>query len=233
MDVSNCKKEWTRKFMRQQLTDVFVNGDYKKHLAEMYLEHEKSLLPATQEKMEIDKKEKEFASFMGNERKTLNNDILEVDDWYVNELDRFRNELNRQRREKKELLRNIFEIKMAEYRQENGLDIVDLNTEKSRHKNKFIQKCTNDGCRGFLGIRFNSVGRGGNTNTCAVDAVEPDNTGKMKKWLECGMCESKYCYECKEKYEGDAHTCNPDILASAKLIMLETRNCPSCPYRGP
>ena len=43
-----CDKEWSRKYLVQNFTAKFVNGDWKKNLEDVAYETEKSLLPATQ-----------------------------------------------------------------------------------------------------------------------------------------------------------------------------------------
>ena len=43
-----CSKEWSRKFIREKFTSVFVNKKFKKHMEEILYEQEKALMPATQ-----------------------------------------------------------------------------------------------------------------------------------------------------------------------------------------
>lgn len=45
---SKCNKEWSRKFIREKFTSVFVNKKFKKHMEEILYEQEKALMPATQ-----------------------------------------------------------------------------------------------------------------------------------------------------------------------------------------
>lgn len=44
----NCAKEWSRKFLRENFTNVFLTSKYKEHLENTLFEQEKALLPATQ-----------------------------------------------------------------------------------------------------------------------------------------------------------------------------------------
>lgn len=44
----NCAKEWSRKFLRENLTNVFLTSKYKEHVENLLFEQEKALLPATQ-----------------------------------------------------------------------------------------------------------------------------------------------------------------------------------------
>jgi hypothetical protein len=54
-----CAKEWTRKFLRENFTNVFLTSKYKQHLEDVLFDQEKSLLPATQPLVE-EKKAKEI-----------------------------------------------------------------------------------------------------------------------------------------------------------------------------
>jgi hypothetical protein len=44
----DCAKEWSRKFLRENFTFVFLNSKYKEHLEDLLFDQEKALLPATQ-----------------------------------------------------------------------------------------------------------------------------------------------------------------------------------------
>lgn len=44
----DCAKEWSRKFIRENFTDTFINNKYKHHLQDILFDQEKALLPATQ-----------------------------------------------------------------------------------------------------------------------------------------------------------------------------------------
>ena len=44
----NCAKEWSRKFLRENFTNVFLTSKYKEHLENILFDQEKALLPATQ-----------------------------------------------------------------------------------------------------------------------------------------------------------------------------------------
>jgi hypothetical protein len=45
---TECAKEWSRKFIRENFTDTFINSKYKKHIQDILFDQEKALLPATQ-----------------------------------------------------------------------------------------------------------------------------------------------------------------------------------------
>jgi len=62
---TTCAKEWSRKFIREKFTNVFINTKFKNHLEELLFDQEKALLPATQpiieEKIRKDNIKKEMA----------------------------------------------------------------------------------------------------------------------------------------------------------------------------
>ena len=43
-----CAKEWSRKFIRENFTNVFINTKYREHVESILFDQEKALLPATQ-----------------------------------------------------------------------------------------------------------------------------------------------------------------------------------------
>lgn len=92
----------------------------------------------------------------------------------------------------------------------NGEDVVDddnndntlINTSTSNHQ--LIRPCPMEGCLGFLSSR-----------------------------LKCGVCDIRVCPECHEPRSNDSsgidvHVCDPDNIATAKLLHKETKPCPKC-----
>jgi len=45
---NKCGKEWSRKILREKLSQTFVNKKFKKHMEDILYEQEKALMPATQ-----------------------------------------------------------------------------------------------------------------------------------------------------------------------------------------
>jgi hypothetical protein len=71
-------------------------------------------------------------------------------------------------------------------------------------RKKFIRKCPNGDCHGFLSSA-----------------------------LKCELCECWVCSECREikgfsKEEKEMHECNKDILESVKLLEKDSKQCPKC-----
>ena len=67
-------------------------------------------------------------------------------------------------------------------------------------RSQFVKKCSDADCRGFLSTRW-----------------------------KCGMCNKWTCVDCHEiKQENMEHTCDPNNVATAKLLSIDTKNCPKC-----
>lgn len=67
---------------------------------------------------------------------------------------------------------------------------------------KFVRRCTVDGCTGFVSTVW-----------------------------KCGICSTWICPDCYEPRglnKDIPHTCNPDMLETAKLLRKDTKPCPSC-----
>lgn len=71
-------------------------------------------------------------------------------------------------------------------------------------RHTFIRACPSENCRGFLSTQW-----------------------------KCGLCEQWTCPECHEvkgKERDCEHECNPDNVATAKLLNNDTKPCPKCGY---
>lgn len=69
-----CGKEWSRKFLRESFTNVFLSSKYKEHLENILFDQEKALLPATQHIVE----EKIRKNNIRKQIKELDNLMLEL-----------------------------------------------------------------------------------------------------------------------------------------------------------
>lgn len=65
-------------------------------------------------------------------------------------------------------------------------------------KRKFIAACPDASCRGFLSTTY-----------------------------KCGVCTKQFCSKCRE-LEEDEHTCDPELVATIKAIVADSRPCPNC-----
>jgi hypothetical protein len=79
-----------------------------------------------------------------------------------------------------------------------------LRNGKSEERKKFIRKCPNGDCKGFLSSS-----------------------------LKCEICEIWACGECREikgytTEDKEAHVCDKEIVESVKLISKDSKACPKC-----
>jgi hypothetical protein len=102
-------------------------------------------------------------------------------------------------------LRDKFNSKMSEIELWNkyGRKNVLNNTEKEAETNAIsVRPCPSEDCKGYLST----------------------------KW-KCGICDIKVCSKCHKtinEEDGSEHFCEIDDLATAKLIMKDTKQCPTC-----
>jgi len=165
MNIS-CGREWTRKFIRDVFTLVFINGKLKDHREQLLFDRERALLPATQPIIEG-----KIA-------------CAKIDDT-INEIRKEITKLNRQ-------IGDLYIQKSS----------ITANPRRHAERPAFIRACPDEDCRGFL----------------------------SSQW-KCGICEKWCCPDCHliKGYTRDAeHTCNPDDVATARLLANDTKPCPKC-----
>jgi len=91
-------------------------------------------------------------------------------------------------------------IKDREYFVSYGHERGENHHSTNTERKKFMKACPKNDCEGFL----------------------------SSAW-KCAVCECQVCKDCEVVVDDkDTHTCNPNILASAKLLKKETKPCPSC-----
>jgi hypothetical protein len=127
------------------------------------------------------------------------------------------------KRENEELLKQMTDLRTKQYQCQREIGNIDYRirmgpaadafpnprngTTSTPHASAFIRPCPNtaNNCRGFLSTQW--------------------------KCNLCNMWACKDCHEIKGTTQDTPHECNPDNLASAKLIDTETRPCPKCGAR--
>jgi hypothetical protein len=126
------------------------------------------------------------------------------------------------KRENEELLKQLNELRTKQYQCQREISNIDYrirlgpaadqhprdaSASTAPHASAFIRPCPNtaNNCRGFLSTQW--------------------------KCNLCNMWACKDCHEIKGTTQDTPHECNPDNLASAKLIDTETRPCPKCGAR--
>jgi hypothetical protein len=91
---------------------------------------------------------------------------------------------------------------------ENIIDLDDTSDEKKETLTAVMPCCQGD-CKGIV--------------TCAVRR-ETSVTSNYK----CGLCQTNYCNTCRVIKTSEEHTCDPDTVASVKLIKESAKPCPTC-----
>ena len=89
------------------------------------------------------------------------------------------------------------------YKTKNGIEQVKNNTGKKKEQEiKFVKKCPNENCRGFLSTAW-----------------------------KCGLCDIYYCHDChkpKNERNDDEHVCDEKEKATIDMLKKESKPCPKC-----
>lgn len=195
-----CEKPWTRKHLLESFGNYFVTHKYKHKRENILFELEKSLLPDTQPLAARAKKIAEYDKTVNNLRDKQRELVN-----YINNLD-----VGILQEEFEEYLQNRKTLRIQccaideditnIYLRKNRIMQRDLSMGKKTSVNKLMIKCPQEECRGYV------------------------NTRNMK----CGLCEIQLCQSCHEIYDEENHTCNQQTIDTVKLLMHDTKNCPSC-----
>lgn len=71
---------------------------------------------------------------------------------------------------------------------------------KSTERLNYFIKCSTEDCKGYISTR-----------------------------MKCEMCSTKICKDCHAQLKtDDPHECNKDDVETVKMLMTNTKNCPSC-----
>ena len=210
----NCRKGWARETLVDNFTQKFVSRTYKARREELLLERERSLMPATQAYVEIEK-----------EIRRLNNKIAEgkslaekaQTEWTAiasRHLAVFAVEHGLTSEFDASILRHKMEEDQRKVVNSHMIDVQHLEWTRDRYiyrqhggqveleKRQFVRACPHAECRGFLSTAW-----------------------------KCGMCDNWACPDCHEVkgLTKDApHTCDPNNVETAKLLAKDSRNCPKC-----
>lgn len=198
-----CDKPWSRKNLVNSFGQHFVSNKYKKKRENVLFELERAMLPATQPLAARERKISE-----------LNKRIFSLED----EIRKIEVTINRLTpgildSEFEEFLENRKTLRLQRHALKEEITNIHyrknrlLERTSSRHEKKnsaFVIKCPGETCKGFI-----------NTNNGT-----------------CELCKTKICKECHEPLvEQDRsleHTCKPENIETAKLILKDSKNCPSC-----
>ncbi len=121
----SCAKEWSRKFLRENFTNVFLTSKYKEHLENTLFDQEKALLPATQPIIEEKIR-----------KRNIKKQIMEMDELI--------HDLERQKR--------LLENSLLYPGTDTGAGASSAKSKEE--KLHFVRQCPAAGCRGFLSSQW-------------------------------------------------------------------------------
>ena len=186
-----CRRAWNDEFLDLNFTRAFRIGPYKKHREKILMEREIAVLPTRQPRVEAKLKVRETT-----------NKILEINKILVAiEVERSK-ALRASQRLAAQVTRYTAE---SEGRAPPAWTLTDGEKAATPDKAKFIMKCPDSECRGFLSTAY-----------------------------KCGTCQMWACPDClviKGRDKDSEHTCDPGQKESVALIIKESKPCPKCGER--
>jgi len=185
-----CRRSWNDEFLDLNFTRAFRTGPYKKHREDVLMEREISILPTRQPRVEAKLKVREVEV----EIRKVNKELQELD-LVRSKVLRSSHKLTAQ------ITRYTAE---SEGRPPPAWTLTEGEKAATPEKAKFIMKCPDGECRGFLSTAY-----------------------------KCGTCQNWACPDClvmKAAKDSD-HTCDPGVKESVAMIIKESHPCPKCGER--
>ena len=237
----NCKIPWNDKFVYEQLTPSFFLNKYRNHIKDMAVQQQLALVPTSQldaervlarEKLVSLRKIQIMIRIAYNKEKIgvtaqFVDDFKEnlkkfIQDEYTKELQKPENERQSKSSLNKKYLKNKPVIL-----QENieKIDQICANTEIGKKYFNLLEEIQR--LKAFCNITPNEE---------KVSYSRPCGNNDCKGMLQsnktlCGLCNKNTCQKCFKVYNKDEeHECNPDDIATAKLIKSDTKYCPKCNF---
>lgn len=202
----NCKANWDRGFLVDNLNKSFVDDKYSESRRAVLFQREQARFPETMDYVErmkkriiyqeIVKKINELRTKYNKRLTTINNlqknteegDLTDTLDTHFGKLRKY-----------------VTEIKNLEFTRNNMKKELEEEGILKKRKVTFIHACPKEGCKGFLSTAW-----------------------------KCGLCENwtcPHCFELKGPLKDDPnnpHECKEDNVKSAEMIKKSTKSCPKC-----
>ena len=210
----SCRKGWSREVLCTNFSKKFVTSTYKERRENLLLEREKSLMPATQPYVEIEKQIRKINTDVAILQGKM---LIESDKWQKMltiplgplavehgvsteyEASIIRHKLASEQRK----AMTSIQVDIEHLTWHLNTCIVRMNGKQvEQERRAFVRACPWENCRGFL----------------------------SPVW-KCGMCDNWTCPECHEvkgPTKDGEHTCDPNNVATAQLLAKDSRNCPKC-----
>ena len=206
----SCLKAWSREILIDNFTLKFVNKDYKTRREVVLYEREKSLMPATQPWVETERKIRQINTEIAKKTLAISHQREHVAYVATRPLSSFNAEsdleasIKRHYETSQERKKEVaLEIDRSDLEWRRDRYTAHLHgTQLENERRQFVRACPYENCRGFLSTAW-----------------------------KCGMCDNWTCPTCHEgrgKDKDAPHTCNEDSVATAKLLMRDSRPCPKC-----
>lgn len=195
----NCKKPWSREFLADSFTQVWMNTTYKAKRESLLYDRERSLMPATQPYVERESKKRHEAT------------LIEKYTSESTELLKIYNHRNNSRVDDEDMIEKYKELERID--QERAIlankirwcnHRINLYSGSmgSSDKRRFVRACPANECRGFLSTAW--------------------KCGLCEVWV----CPE--CHELKGRDHDAPHTCTPENVETARLLEKDSKPCPSC-----
>jgi hypothetical protein len=140
----NCNKQWSREFVMERLDDdtKWIKHQFFSHIGVLVMEHEKSLLPATQDK-----------AFIVKRRSDISKQIRALPT--NKQLDRIRNPDERAAAyEQKRLQRYNLQMELSELKDGDDSENDEPPSRKAVQPQTYIMPCPQETCRGFVATNY-------------------------------------------------------------------------------
>ena len=211
----NCKKVWNNVFLKNTFSKTFVEKELKELKKDRLLERERGLIPATLQEVEQYKMEKEWS--MKKKNFQIERDELTKTHYFLEYQREEATLFQRLEMSKRisilsieihhcDLMKNAIK-RLAERNQEERNQ-----TSQTSQRKQYLRGCPSENCKGFLSTTWN-----------------------------CGLCNVNVCRDCNEiisssssssssneEEKKEEHTCKPENVETAKLILKDSKPCPTC-----
>jgi ribosomal protein L32 len=210
----NCKLGWDREFMDNNFTKVFVNGDYKVHRQNMLFDRERSMLPETQNIIELIIKMKKIYATTKDRLDVVKLELYAVEMksatlkavrpldrvWNIVESIKYDDTIIEYGKKIAELTyeKKILDIRCTELKLYIEKPENITKPKETKERSQFVHACPAENCKGFLSTQW-----------------------------KCGLCKVNVCSTCQE-IKLINHVCNEDTVKTVALMKKDSRACPTC-----
>ena len=219
-----CDKKFSFVEISRLGESVKFSNEIMNNLGVLALEEEKNFLPQRQQKAKRVIEENKFyarCALRAKEKNKINAERAKLDRELIKAMSRdeelFKIEeeiriLSQKRVARRKFLYDKKKEKLAPYdlllsninleEQKDRVSLGIIKEEKVNHY-KFIKKCSQSSCKGFL-----------------------EDNKDLKGWI-CTLCDKLTCRKCHEPLEKD-HVCNQEVIENLKELKKDTKPCPKC-----